>query len=98
MDYSDDLAYSAGILDSWLRAESHGTAPDRYLVRLDAPRCLVRVARPLEDRAALLAPLVVVGETGDEFAVALWFDEVQSAEAHQALLEEAARVWAAWGE
>lgn len=96
MDYSDDPVYSAGILDSWLRAEGHGSQPDRYLVRLDAPRCLVRVSPPLEDRAASLAPVVVVGDEGDEFWVAVWFDPPQTAEAHQALLEEAARVWATW--
>lgn len=81
MDYSDDPKYSAGILDSWLWAEGHGAQPDRYLVRLDAPRCLVRVTPPWED-----------------LAVAMWFDDVPTAEVHQALLEEAARVLAAWRE
>lgn len=98
MDYSDDPVYSAGILDSWLWAEGHGAQPDRYLVRLDAPRCLVRVTPPLTDRAALLDPIVVLGLDDWEFSVAMWFDDVPTAEVHQALLEEAARVLAAWGE
>lgn len=98
MDYSEDPVIEAGMRDSWLRAEGHGADPDRYLIHLDSPRCVVRVAPPLEDRAALLAPIVVVGEDDHEFSVAMWFDQPQTAEAHQALLEEAARVWAAWGE
>lgn len=98
MGYTDDPALAAGILDSWLRAEGHGAEPDRYLIHVDAPRCLVRVAPPLTDRAALLDPIVVLGLDDWEFSVAMWFDDVPTAEVHQALLEEAARVWAAWGE
>lgn len=98
MDYSADPALAAGILDSWLRAEGHGADPDRYLIHVARPRCVVRVSPPLEDRAAALAPIVVVGKDEYEFSVAMWFDEPRSADEHQGLLDVAARVWAAWEE
>ena len=98
MDYSDDPVIAAGMRDSWLRAEGHGAEPDRYLVHVDSPRCIVRVSPPLDERASSLAPIVVVGKDEYAFSVAMWFDEPRSADEHQGLLDVAARVWAAWGE
>lgn len=98
MDYSDDPVIAAGMRDSWLRAEGHGADPDRYLIHVDRPRCVVRVSPPLEDRAASLAPIVVVGEDDYEFSVVMWFDQPQTAEEHQGLLDVASRVWATWND
>jgi hypothetical protein len=74
------------IADRWIHGEGTETETE-YLVRTVPPRCIVQIES--DETGALLAPIVVVNEYGEGFAVVAWIDPEPDEMTHRAMLAEA---------